>query len=98
MQQLRNGGPRPRALLTPEALRNAARAVTATAGSTNAVLHLLAIAHEAGVPFDLEEFEAASRAHAGDRRPEARRPLHRRGHVRSRRHGIGGARTARRPV
>jgi dihydroxy-acid dehydratase len=60
MQQLRNGGPRPRALLSPSALRNAARAVSATAGSTNAALHLLAIAHEAGVAFDLEEFEAAA--------------------------------------
>ncbi|UOF15863.1 dihydroxy-acid dehydratase [Lysobacter capsici] len=61
MQQLRNGGPTPRTLLTPNALRNAARAVSATAGSTNAALHLLAIAHEAGVAFDLEEFEAAAR-------------------------------------
>ncbi|KQZ63612.1 MULTISPECIES: dihydroxy-acid dehydratase [unclassified Lysobacter] len=60
MQQLRKGGPRPRALLSPAALRNAARAVSATAGSTNAALHLLAIAHEAGVAFDLEEFEAAA--------------------------------------
>ncbi|WP_046660134.1 dihydroxy-acid dehydratase [Lysobacter capsici] len=60
MRQLRNGGPTPRTLLTPHALRNAARAVSATAGSTNAALHLLAIAHEAGVAFDLEEFEAAA--------------------------------------
>ncbi len=60
MQRLRDGGPTPRALLTPAALRNAARAVSATAGSTNAALHLLAIAHEAGVPFALEEFEAAA--------------------------------------
>jgi dihydroxy-acid dehydratase len=60
MDLLRNDGPTPRALLSPAALRNAARAVSATAGSTNAALHLLAIAHEAGVPFDLEEFEAAS--------------------------------------
>ncbi len=60
MEQLRMGGPRPRALLSPVALRNAARAVSATAGSTNAALHLLAIAHEAGVAFDLEEFEAAA--------------------------------------
>lgn len=59
MQLLSNGGPGPRALLSPVALRNAARAVSATAGSTNAALHLLAIAHEAGVDFDLEEFEAA---------------------------------------
>lgn len=61
MQLLRNGGPRPRDILSPVALRNAARAVSATAGSTNAALHLLAIAHEAGVAFDLEEFEAAAR-------------------------------------
>lgn len=60
MRRLREGGPTPRALLSPAALRNAARAVSATAGSTNAALHLLAIAHEAGVAFDLEEFEAAS--------------------------------------
>ncbi len=60
MKLLNDGGPTPRQLLTPAALRNAARAVSATAGSTNAVLHLLAIAHEAGVRFDLEEFEAAS--------------------------------------
>ena len=66
----------PRDILTPTALRNAARIGLGDAGSTNAVLHLLAIAHEAGVAFDLEEFEAAS-AHAGDRRPEAGRPLHR---------------------
>ena len=60
MKLLLNGGPTPRQLLSLSALRNAARAVSATAGSTNAALHLLAIAHEAGVRFDLEEFEAAS--------------------------------------
>lgn len=60
MQRLRAGGPGPRELLSHAALRNAARAVSATAGSTNAALHLLAIAHEAGVAFDLEEIEAAS--------------------------------------
>jgi dihydroxy-acid dehydratase len=61
MRQLRQGGPGPRAILSPIALRNAARAVSATAGSTNAALHLLAIAHEAGVAFGLEEFEDAAR-------------------------------------
>ena len=60
MELLRDGGPTPRQLLSVAAFRNAARAVSATAGSTNAALHLLAIAHEAGVKFDLEEFEAAS--------------------------------------
>lgn len=61
MRQLREGWPGPLAILSPAALRNAARAVSATAGSTNAALHLLAIAHEAGVAFGLEEFEAAAR-------------------------------------
>ncbi|MBN8480281.1 MAG: dihydroxy-acid dehydratase [Xanthomonadales bacterium] len=51
---------RPRSLLSAQAFRNAARMVAATAGSTNAVLHLLAIAHEAGIALDLEDFEAAS--------------------------------------
>ena len=51
---------RPRQLMIADAFRNAARMVAATAGSTNAVLHLLAIAHEAGVALDLEDFEAAS--------------------------------------
>ncbi len=62
MDLLRNGAPTPRQILTPGALRNAARAVSATAGSTNAVMHLMAIAHEAGVAFELDEFDdAASR-------------------------------------
>ncbi|HEV7491840.1 MAG TPA: dihydroxy-acid dehydratase, partial [Rhodanobacteraceae bacterium] len=51
---------RPREILTPTAFRNAARIVAATAGSTNAVLHLLAIAHEAGVALTLEDFEEAA--------------------------------------
>ena len=54
-------GLKPRDVLTPTAFRNAARMVAATAGSTNAVLHLLAIAHEAGVELTLEDFESASR-------------------------------------
>ncbi|BBD79001.1 dihydroxy-acid dehydratase [Aerosticca soli] len=50
----------PRALLTRTAFANAARMVAATAGSTNAVLHLLAIAREAGTPWTLEDFQPAS--------------------------------------
>jgi dihydroxy-acid dehydratase len=49
-------GLRPRQILTREALENAIAAVAATGGSTNAVLHLLAIASEAGVPLDIEDF------------------------------------------
>jgi dihydroxy-acid dehydratase len=48
----------PRAVLTREAFENAIASVAATGGSTNAVLHLLAIAREAGVPLALEDFEA----------------------------------------
>ncbi len=50
-----------RQLITAESLRNAATLVTATAGSTNAVLHLLAIAREAGHAFALDEFDEIAR-------------------------------------
>lgn len=46
---------RPRDIVTREALENAARIVACTGGSTNAGLHLPAIAHEAGIDFDLED-------------------------------------------
>ena len=44
-------------ILTKEAFENAITVVMAVGGSTNAVLHLMAIAHAAGVPLDLEDFE-----------------------------------------
>ena len=50
---LLTGGPRPRDIVTLKALENAARIVAATGGSTNAALHLPAMAHEAGLDFDL---------------------------------------------
>ncbi len=53
---------KPRDLITPTALTNAARMVTATAGSTNAVLHLLAIAREADARFDLEDIDRVAAA------------------------------------
>ncbi len=46
-------GIRPRDIVTRKALENAARVVAASGGSTNAALHLPAIAHEAGIEFDL---------------------------------------------
>jgi dihydroxy-acid dehydratase len=55
------GGLTPDRIITTLALRNAATAVCATAGSTNAVLHLLAIAEEAGAEFELNEFDEISR-------------------------------------
>ena len=49
------GGPLPRELITRKSLENATAAVAATGGSTNAGLHLPAIAHEAGVRFTLDD-------------------------------------------
>jgi dihydroxy-acid dehydratase len=54
-------GRTPAELLTREALENAVTAVAATGGSTNSVLHLLAIAREAGVEFSIEDFESVAR-------------------------------------
>jgi len=48
----------PRQILTRKAFENGIAVVMATGGSTNAVLHLLAIARAAGVPLDLDDFEA----------------------------------------
>ncbi|HZZ65431.1 MAG TPA: dihydroxy-acid dehydratase [Candidatus Baltobacteraceae bacterium] len=56
---LRNGR-RPRDLLTPQAFRNAIAVVAATGGSTNGVLHILALAREAGVPLRIEDFDDIS--------------------------------------
>src|SRR5215207_4304384 len=49
-----------RKFLTPASLRNAAAVVSATGGSTNAVLHLLAIASEAQVALTLDDIDAAA--------------------------------------
>ena len=53
---LKDGGPLPRELVTKKSLENACAAVAATGGSTNAALHIPAIAHEAGIRFTLEDF------------------------------------------
>ena len=55
---LRQGGPLPRDLINRQSLENAAAAVAATGGSTNAALHLPAIAHEAGCRFTLGDIGA----------------------------------------
>jgi dihydroxy-acid dehydratase len=52
---------RPRSIMTREAFENAITVVMATGGSTNAVLHLLAIARSAGVELDIDDFEAIRR-------------------------------------
>jgi dihydroxy-acid dehydratase len=51
---------RPRQILTRDAFENAIASVAATGGSTNAVLHLLAIAYEAGVGLSLNDFDRIS--------------------------------------
>jgi len=51
---------RPRRILTRDAFENAIASVAATGGSTNAVLHLLAIAYEAGVGLCLDDFDRIS--------------------------------------
>ncbi len=53
MNLIKNGGPYPRDIVTRKSLENAAAIVAATGGSTNAALHLPAIAHEAGIEFNL---------------------------------------------
>ncbi len=52
---------RPRDLLTRTSFLNAIAAAAATGGSTNSVLHLLAIAHEAGTELSIEDFDTVSR-------------------------------------
>ena len=53
-------GIKPRDILTREAFENAIASVAATGGSTNAVLHLLAIAREAGVELEIDDFQTVS--------------------------------------
>jgi dihydroxy-acid dehydratase len=54
-------GLQPRAIITKKALQNAIAGVMATGGSTNAVLHLMAVAREAGVKLTIDEFDRISR-------------------------------------
>ena len=53
-------GVTPRQIITRKALQNAIAGVMATGGSTNAVLHLLAVAREAGVKLSLDDFDKVS--------------------------------------
>jgi dihydroxy-acid dehydratase len=55
MEILRRGGPLPRDLVTRRALENASAIVAATGGSTNAALHIPAIANEAGIRFTVDD-------------------------------------------
>src|SRR6266581_2637798 len=55
MQMLERGGPLPREIVTRKSLENGAAIVAATGGSTNAALHLPAIANEAGISFTIDD-------------------------------------------
>ena len=70
----RDGGPLPRQIVTRQALENGAAIVAATGGSTNAAMHLPAIANEAGVPFTMDDVAAvfARTPLIGDLRPGGR--------------------------
>jgi dihydroxy-acid dehydratase len=67
-------GVRPRDIFTRAAIDNAIAGVATTGGSTNAVLHFMALAHEAGVPLAIDDFdEVSSRTPLlGDMRPGGR--------------------------
>jgi dihydroxy-acid dehydratase len=52
---------RPSQIITRPAIENAIASVAATGGSTNAVLHLLALAHEMGLELDIDDFDTISR-------------------------------------
>jgi dihydroxy-acid dehydratase len=68
---LLEAGIMPRDIMTRDAFENAITTVMALGGSTNAVLHLMAVAHEAGVDLTLEDFDTISRRtpHIGDMKP-----------------------------
>ena len=87
---------RPRQIVTRKAFENAAMTVAATGGSTNAALHLPAMAHEAGIEFDLFDVGEIFQQDPLHRRPEAGRKIRRQGHVRGRRHPAGDEGAARR--
>jgi dihydroxy-acid dehydratase len=55
MAAIERAGPLPRDIVTKKALENACAIVAATGGSTNAALHIPAIAHEAGIAFDIDD-------------------------------------------
>ena len=67
-------GIRPRQIMTKEAFENAIAITMALGGSTNAVLHLLAIAHEAGVELELDDFNrvGARVPHIADMKPHGK--------------------------
>jgi dihydroxy-acid dehydratase len=74
VMQVLTEGRLPRDILTRESFENGITCAASTGGSTNVVLHLLAIAHEAGVPLDIDDFDRVSERTPliGDLRPGGR--------------------------
>ena len=91
-------GQRPSDIITREALENAIAAVATSGGSTNGVLHLLAVAREAGVELDDRRLRRDQRAHAAAVRPQARRPLRRGRPLRGRRRAARRSSACARPA
>lgn len=58
VEMVKSGGPLPREVLTRDAFENAIKTLAAIGGSTNAIIHLLAVARRAGVDLDMETFDA----------------------------------------
>jgi dihydroxy-acid dehydratase len=71
---LLEAGIKPRDIMTRKAFENAIAVCCAVGGSTNAILHLPAIAHEAGVPLEMDDFDKISRRvpHIADFKPGGR--------------------------
>ena len=85
---------RPSSIVNRASLENGIASVAATGGSTNGVLHLLAIAHEFGIPLEIDELRHHRRSDPARGRHAAGRPIHRLGHVRRRGRRPGHARAA----
>ncbi|MEY2515989.1 MAG: dihydroxy-acid dehydratase, partial [bacterium] len=62
MMDILERGLRPRDIITKDSLENAIAAIACSGGSTNGVLHLLAVAREAGVELDIDDFDRISEA------------------------------------
>jgi dihydroxy-acid dehydratase len=74
MMDILRRGVRPRDIFTRTAIDNAIAGIATTGGSTNGVLHLLAMAHEADVPLEIDDFDTISERTPllGDLRPGGR--------------------------
>ena len=72
-----SGAPKPSELITDASVRNAMIVLQAIGGSTNGLIHLIAIAGRAGVKLDLEAFDRLGRRGSGAAQPQAiRHALH----------------------